>query len=374
MRSLVTLLGLAALVLVTGCGGQSEVPVLRVGHVGHDHHSALYVAASAGEELKDLYGIWFKEVRPKELYELYDGGKKVAEVELYKAGGGSEMPTMMSQDAFDIGFGGVAAVTFFVDKGAPMRMIAPLHSMGDMLVVQPDNPAKNWPEFVDWLKASPRQVSIGYKSPVAVALLILQRALDHEGISYTGDKGNPGAKVLLVNVKDEANLNAAIQTGQIHAYVSNNPWCAIAEEKGFGRSIAELHTLPPGVFGEHPCCCIAANDSAVARNEKAVAKFLELMAVATHYINAEREKTTHLVAQWIGTTPEIELTSMATSGYSMDPDNKFRDGMWVWYEEMTKLDRINDKLKGVNREKFETLSYNFGPLEKALAGARKRIK
>ncbi|HDQ98991.1 MAG TPA: ABC transporter substrate-binding protein [candidate division WOR-3 bacterium] len=373
MRSLVTLLGLAALVLVIGCGGQSEVPVLRVGHVGHDHHSALYVAGNAGEEFKELYGIWLKEIRPRELYELYDGTKRVAEVELYKAGGGSEMPTMMSQGAFDIGFGGVAAIEFFVDKGSPLRMIAPLHSKGDMLVVNPGVPAGNWPEFINWLKARPGQVNVGYKSPVAVALLIFQRALDHEGISYTGDKGNASAKVLLVNVKEEANLNAALQSGQILAYVSNNPWCAIAESKGFGRAIAELHNLPPGVFEDHPCCGIAGNDSAVARHPEAVAKLLELFAVASHYIATEPEKTAELVGQWLGISPEVILASMATSGYSMEPDAAFRDGMWVWYEEMVGLGRITDKLKGVSRAEFEALSYNFGPLEKALAGAAKRI-
>ena len=98
---------LAALLAVAFVAvGFAETPVLKVGHVGHDHHSALYVAAKAGEAFKDPYGIWFKEVRDKDLYELYDGDDLVAEVELYKAGGGSKMPTMMSQGAFDVGFGG----------------------------------------------------------------------------------------------------------------------------------------------------------------------------------------------------------------------------------------------------------------------------
>ncbi|MBN2537304.1 ABC transporter substrate-binding protein [candidate division WOR-3 bacterium] len=374
MRRVLFAAVVAASVLFVACPGTSETTVLRVGHVGHDHHAALYVAANAGEAFKDLYGIWLKEVRPRELYELFDGGRKVAEVELYKAGGGTEMPTMMSQGAFDIGFGGVAAIEFFVDKGSPMRMIAPLHSKGDMLVVNPGVPAGNWPEFVAWLKAQPRQVNVGYKSPVAVALLIFQRALDHEGISYTGDKANTSAKVLLVNVKEEANLNAALQSGQVSAYVSNNPWCAIAEEKGFGRCVTELHDLPPGVFKDHPCCAIAGNDSAVARHSGAVEKFLELMAVASHFINTEPEKAAEYTAGWIGTTPGLEVASMGTSGYSMEPDVAFRDGMWVWYQEMVGLNKIGDRLKGVSREEFERLSYNFGPLEKALAGAAKRIK
>jgi NitT/TauT family transport system substrate-binding protein len=327
----------------------------------------------AGETFKDLYGIWFKEARPKELYELYEGDRKLAEVELYKAGGGSQMPSMMSQGDFDVGFGGVAAVAFFVDKGSPMKMIAPLHSKGDMLVVKPDIEAGNWAEFVEWLKAQPRQVSIGYKSPVAVALLIFQRALDAEGVTYTGDKGNRSAKVLLVNMKEEANLNSGLQSGQISGYVSNNPWCAIAEDKGIGRCVAELHDLPPGVFKDHPCCCIAASDSAVKKQGKAIEKFLELVAVSTSYINTQPEKSAELVAGWIGTTPAVEVTSMATSGYSMEPDAAFRDGMWVWYEEMARLNKIGDRLKDVDRVKFEGMVYDFSLLDKALAAAKKRI-
>ena len=374
MRRLLVAAVVAAAVLFTACPGPSETPVLKVGHVGHDHHSALYVAAMAGETFKDLYGIWFKEVRPKDLYELYEGGKKIAEVELYKAGGGSKMPTMMSQGDFDVGFGGVAAVAFFVDKGSPMKMIAPLHSKGDMLVVEPDNKLNSWEEFVEWVKGYEGQVRVGYKNPVAVAKLVFQRALEHEGITYTGDVANTRAQVLLINMKGEKNLIPGLQTDQIDAYVSNNPWCAIAEDKGVGHCVTELHDLPPGSFKDHPCCCIAANNEAMKTYATPIQKFLELMAVSTHYINTERDKTSELVGKWIGTTPEVEVISLATSGYSMEPDETFKAGMWTWYNEMAGLDKISDQLKEVTREEFDAKLYDFSLLDKALAGAKKRIK
>ena len=349
-------------------------PILKVGHVGHDHHSALYVAAKAGERFKDMYGIWFKEIRDKDLYELYDGDELVAEVELYKAGGGSKMPTMMSQGAFDVGFGGVAAVAFFVDKGSPMRMVAPLHSKGDMLVVQPDNELNSWEEFVDWVKGQDRQVRVGYKNPVAVAKLVFQRALDHEGISHTGNVGNTDAQVLLINMKGEKNLIPGLSTGQIDAYVSNNPWCAIAEDKNVGHCVTELHDLPPGSFRDHPCCCIAANTKAIAEQGEPIEKFLALMAVSTHFINGNRDEAVEYVAEWIGTTPEVELISMATSGYSMAPNLAFYDGMWTWYGEMVGMEKLTDKLKGATREEFEEMLYDFSLLDAGLADALERIK
>jgi len=349
------------------------LPILKVGHVGHDHHAALYVAAKAGARFDSLYGIWLEEKRPKELYVLHDGDQSVAEIELYKAGGGSEMPTMMSQGAFDVGFGGVAAVAFFVDKGSPMRMIAPLHSKGDMLVMKQGLGLDSWPAFVEWVKAQDRQVRMGYKNPIAVALLIFQRALDEEGISYTGDAGNTGAKVLLINMKNEANLNSGLQSDQVDGYVSNNPWCAIAESKGIGDCVAELHNLPPGVFTDHPCCCIAANNAAVEKQGTEIGKFLELTAVATRHIALYPEEAAEYAAQWIGTTPEVEEVSMATSGYSMKPDQAFLDGMWVWYEEMAGLGKITGGLKDKTREEFEQMVYDFSLLEPALAGAQARM-
>ncbi len=368
------LVGLLTLLLAAAAMAQpAKLPVLKVGHVGHDHHSALYVAALAGKEFQKPYGIWFEEIRPKELYRLHDGKKAVCEVELFKAGGGSDMPAAMSQGTFDVGFGGVAAVAFFIDKGSPLKFIAPLHSKGDMLVMKKELNLESWPAFIEWLKAQPNQVRIGFKNPVAVAELIFKRALKEEGITFTNDVADTKAKVLFVLMKDEANLNTGLQTGQIDGYVSNNPWCAVAEAKGIGKCVAELHDLPPGIFKDHPCCCIAGNNAAVQKQGTEIAKFLELMAVATHYINAHPDKAAEYAAQWIGTTAAVELKSMATSGYSMEPNAAFRDGMWTWYQEMVKLDKISGQLKDKTREEFEQAAYDFSLLEKALTGARARL-
>ncbi|MBM3313347.1 hypothetical protein FJY70_01985, partial [candidate division WOR-3 bacterium] len=147
------LVSVCLLAVASAFAQPGKLPVLKVGHVGHDHHSALFVACLAGAQFQKPYDIWFEEVRPKELYKLHDGKKVVCEVELYKAGGGSDMPAAMSQGTFDVGFGGVAAVAFFVDKGSPLKMIAPLHSKGDMLVMKTDLKLDSWQKFIEWVRA-----------------------------------------------------------------------------------------------------------------------------------------------------------------------------------------------------------------------------
>jgi len=198
--------------------------------------------------------------------------------------------------------------------------------------------------------------------------------LQAEEITYTSDKADTKAKVFLINMKGEENLNSGLQTDQIDGYISNNPWCAIAESKSIGKCVAELNDLPPGVFSDHPCCCIAANESSIKNQANDIKKFLELMAVATHYINNNREKATEYVAKWIGTTPQVEQVSMATSLYSMEPTQVFYDGMWRWTEEMNQMEKLADKLKSKPRPETEALLYDFSLLNTALKNANKRIK
>jgi len=144
------------LILLVACA-EREIQVLKVGYVHHDHQSALYVAAMEHEKTKADANVWLQEVEAKKHYELMKNGKKIADIELYQSGGGSKVPTLMSQGHFEVGFGGVAAFAFFADKGSPIKIIAPLHIKGDMLVLQPDNPVSTWKEFVEWVKKEKKQ-------------------------------------------------------------------------------------------------------------------------------------------------------------------------------------------------------------------------
>ena len=52
----------------------AEAPLIRVGYVGHDHHSAVYVSALRGERMAELYGIYLVPLREGELYALVEDG------------------------------------------------------------------------------------------------------------------------------------------------------------------------------------------------------------------------------------------------------------------------------------------------------------
>ncbi|MCK5114582.1 MAG: ABC transporter substrate-binding protein, partial [Phycisphaerae bacterium] len=198
-------------IAVLGCNKSSQpqdpsdsAPVmLTVGHVGHDHQLALFVAALEGERFKKASLPYLKEVKPREVYELIENGKKLALLRFVKVGGGSRMPAAMTRGELDIGLGGVAAVAKFADKGQPFKIICPLQTDGDMLVMRTGSEINDWDSFVAAAKNGKRPLKIGYKAPTAVAKLVFVGALKSAGIPFSQNPADKNARVVLINMMSE---------------------------------------------------------------------------------------------------------------------------------------------------------------------------
>jgi NitT/TauT family transport system substrate-binding protein len=363
-------------VFLTGCKqkedepGQSEPVTIKLGHVGHDHHTALFVALDNASEYAKDSKITVKVIQDRKFYELYDNGRKVARLEIVKVGGGSKMPTALAQNVIEIGFGGVAPVLASVDSGAPVMLISPLHYKGDMFVVRPDFKAKSWEEFVEVARATEKPLRIGYKNPVAVAKLIFEEALKHEGINFGGDLSQTGLQVHMVNVNGGSKLNISLGSGLIDGYAGNNPFPAIAVEKGIGKIICDLEELPPGTFRNHPCCCIAANTNSLKDKSEAIVDLLVLFLQANETINSDLKSTVASAVRWIGTSESVERMSIPTSGYSMEPSAQWHRTMNKWIEAMNGLGVFRGKLKGIEAEKVSLIAYDLSLLE----SARKKLE
>ena len=358
-------------VSLTGCKQKEETEPsaapasLKVGHVGHDHHTALFVALDNAAEFAKQSGIDVKVVEDRKFYELLDRGNKVADLEILKVGGASKMPTALAQDVIEVGFGGVAPVLASADSGAPVKLIAPLHYKGDMFVVKPDFPAKTWEEFAAIAKATDKPIRIGYKNPVAVAKLVFEEALKHEGITFGGDPAQTDLQVHMINVKGGSKLNVSLGSDLIDGYAGNNPFPAIAVEKGIGRIVCDLEDLPPGTFRDHPCCCIAANAKALEGKSEAIVDLLVLFMQGTETINSDTDKAVTAAVRWIGTSESVERMSIPTSGYSMEPSERWHQTMGKWIEAMNGLGIFKDKLKDLKPSDVPDVAYDLSLLEKA---------
>ncbi len=345
----------------------AEAPELTIGYVNQDHHSAVFVAALRPEMMHENYPVYLIPLG-ESYYALIKDNQKVAEIQFIQSQGAINVPNNMQAGLFEMGFGGVNAFAAAVDQGNPIRIVAPLHQDGDMLVVSADNETVNdWGSFLAWLEASEGPITVGFKSPKAVALIIFQSALTEAGVNYAmSGAETPETDVILYNSQGEPNLNPALQEGLIDAYVSNNPACAMAEHNGIGRCVAELSLLPPGDFENHPCCAIAATEASIAEKPEAVAAALELFMYSTDFINANPEEAAAAASEWIGTPLEVEIVSMATSTYDMRVTESWNMNMGVIMDHMRALNSFTGPLAEVQGTDILPLITDFSLLPEEL--------
>ena len=354
--------------------GDSKPPVtLTVGHVGHDHQIALGVAALESERLRKDGGVYLKPVKPRQVYDLIDAGRPLARLLIRKVKGGSAMPAAMEGGQIDIGLGGVAAVAKFVDKGQPFKIIAPLHTDGDFLVVKADSPITDWTSFVAAAKATDRPFKIGYKKPVAVAKLIFVRALAAEGIAWTEGAARPGAKVVMINCQGARNILPSLQAGAIDGFVMNQPQPSIAKVKKLGRIIADLKDLPPaGRWSRHPCCCVAATEKVLREHPGVVRSFLKTIHLATHLIQADPDLAVRRAAEWTKTDPAVESDSVPGIGYLSLPTREYMDGVRTWAVLMAEEGQFTGTLKGLTPEQVAERICDMRLCEEAAEALRAR--
>ena len=333
----IALLFLAGLVLV-GCGKKQAAhpadapPTIVVGHVGHDHQIALYIAALEGEAFIQKHGVGLRMVKDREQYDLVDGGKILARLRLVKVGGGAKMPAALARGEIEIGLGGVPAIAKLADSQTdnPVKIICPLQTDGDMLVLKTADPAKTWTEFIATRRAADKPITIGYKAPMAVAMLVFQRALDHEKIVW-GDKSKPGVKVVLLNMKGGKNAIPLISSGAIDGFVMNQPIVALAESKGLGKTVAHLNTLPPaGKWNNHPCCCACAPQNTLTDHPQAVKAFLKIIQLGTRLIATDPKTAIQHASTWTKKPLAVETASVPTITYNAMPNPVWWTGMNTW--------------------------------------------
>ncbi len=326
-----------------------NVATLHVGHVGHDHQIALYVAALRGEAFIADYGIGLKSIKDGEVYDLVEGDKTHARLRLLRVGGGSKMPAAMSRGEIDIGFGGVPAVAKLAETGKSrgVKIICPLQTDGDMLVVRNGLVIADWPAFVAAAKAADRPLVIGYKAPLAVAKLIFERALKAEGVSY-GYAEAPGVKVVLHNMKGAANAIPLLSSETIDGFVMNQPTVSMVVAKKLATVVAELRDLPPaGKWFEHPCCCICATGETLDNHREAVKALLKVIHLSTAEILADRAKAARFAAKWTKKPLAVEQDSVPTITYGSMASERWLAGMETWATMMQDVGAFTGRYKDI---------------------------
>ncbi len=332
----------------------SDKPVtLKVGHVGHDHHLALYLAALEGERFKKEFGIYLKEIKSREVYDLVEGDKVLARLRFLKVGGGARMPAAMSRGEIDIGLGGVAAVAKFADRGKPFKIISPLQTDGDMLVMKKDSPVEDWNSFVAAARSGSKPLKIGYKAPVAVAKLVFVGALKAENLPFSYDASDRKARIILINMMSEKSPLPLLASGSIDGFVMNQPAVAVAVHKKLGKVVAELRDLPPkGKWVNHPCCCVSATTETLEKHPEIVKAFLKIIHLSTGVINRDQALAIDCASRWTKNPREVEADSIPTIHYITDPTDSWLGGMKTWVGLMQEVGAFKGRYSRISADEF----------------------
>lgn len=378
MRSLKSFLIITIFLGLISVSGRTSadqtLPMLRVGHVGHDHQIALYVAAEAGEKLKKDYGVYLKKLKEQEVYDLYEGDTPVARLQFIKVGGGSKMPAALEQGHIEVGLGGLGPTAKFIDKGAPLKVLLPLNNDGDALVLKNDFPASSWREFIDVVKKSEKPIRIGYKAPMAVAYMILTRALKEEGIRYGQEPAGPDGKpvqVITVNLHGLKNALPSLESGVVDGVVVNEPMVSILEHKGVGKRVADLSELPPeGKWEGHPCCVVASTEEALNKKKGIIVSLLKVISAGADLMKRNIENAFSAEAKWTKTKPEVGRKSIPNVSYVIKPDNDWLRGVKTWTELMQSSGHFKKRLKGKSPEEVQAAILDLEPAHEALSSLR----
>jgi NitT/TauT family transport system substrate-binding protein len=315
------------------------VPSLTIAYHREDHAAPLFDACLYPKDFRARYRLYLKEVKPRELYTLVDGKRGTLSLRLVSFDDDSAIVTALRLDSAQVGIlASEDVLTAVITTGLNIRIIAPLQQGGDLLVVNPSIPATDWKEFLAWVKAQNRPTTIGYIGQYSTAALGLAQALEYEKVNYSGTV--PGrdlspkpesAKVELVRADDRAALAAELSSGTFDAAVLQEPAAAWVSMLQGSRTIGRTDILPPGRFENRPGTVIAATGRSIVKRGEDLSRFLELMAVATHYANDRRQKTLAAVNKWLDAPPALESIAMRDIGFSSRPDTNFTTGIWNWY-------------------------------------------
>lgn len=354
--------------MLLSCQNSSEtLPVLRLGHASHDHHSPFYIAALNPDYFKENGGIYLKEITYQKEYRLVSDSRDIATVIVDSSTGGKELIRKLSEEYFDLSFGGFPAMLHFIDQGSPIKILAPVMAEGAGLLVAKDLPVSNWEEFVTYAQQRSNPLKIGYKTAISVQNIIFEHALQESGVPYATSASDPNAKIIGLNLHGPKNLIPALENGLIDGFVIMQPYLALAEEKGVGKAVTTLSDMPPyGKWKGIPCCALAASDYYAQSQPEVAESMIILLLRANRFITEKPAESAKLVSKWLQLPESVEKNALSTIIFTTDYTETWNTGMDFWTQSMIQSGKLKNKVKEAYEEdRLEQKIYNRNLYDKA---------
>lgn len=259
--------------------------LVKVGYLPSDHQSSLFVAQSNG--YFDKYGIKVEETR-------FDAGAKILQ--------------QIAAGTIDIGLVGVPSIIMYIDKGTPLKIVAPVHTNGSGIIVRNDVEVNSIADLKGKKVAIPAQASIQD--------IYLRELLAKNNIDYSKD--------LNVVTVPAGQIVGSLTAKSIDAAFPWEPYVTMAVKQNVAKVLAWTNDLFPG----HPCCAVAASADLIKNYPGSVQAFLQAHKAGTEFVNGNLEKTAEIVSSkdWLNLDTSIEDSSLTHMNFIYKPTEAYLAG------------------------------------------------
>lgn len=131
---------------------------ISIGYLPSDHDAPLFVLLKDWQYFKDTYNSYLKPTSDKvgkiSDGELYINGEKIVDVKFVEGSGGSQLMTLLAQNAIQYAIAGISPYITAIDKSSgdvTVKILAPIQLEGSGLVASTKAPANDWTGFVQWI-------------------------------------------------------------------------------------------------------------------------------------------------------------------------------------------------------------------------------
>ena len=207
---------------------------------------------------------------------------------------------------------------------------------------------------------------------VAIACILLTAGCTQPSTT----SGNTSVSILYS--KGVGPLPMLLATNQIDGYIAWQPFVSVASESRIGKVISYSGDLPPvGMWKDHPCCALFARDDFIAANPDVVNAISALTIASTDYMNAHKDESGDLVADWIAgkgnlTYGNVTVSSVSvvhaalpTVKYTTNPSPAWINGTNNFVSTQIELGYITAKIRNATPEERAAMIYNFRPYQAA---------
>jgi len=275
-----------------------EENVIRLGHLKSDHHAAIYIAQAKG------------------MYE-----KEGLRVETTEFKAGPELMEAIGSGRIDIGYCGAPPATTGIAKGVPVKIVATVQQEGSGIVVR-----EGIQKIEDF-----RGKTIAIPMKGSIQDVLLQMTLKEHGISPE--------EVNIIEIEPPV-MPEALEAGRIDGFIAWEPFVAMAEQKGYGHAIAYSRDI----WKNHPCCVVIATNQFIKEHPDQLRKFVKVHVEASEYLNTHKDEASSIVAEKLGTDPEIEKRAFQNMEFTPIPTSSFIDNVMKFVEIQKQLGYIKKDL------------------------------